>query len=415
MNFTSIYSFEKLWENVYSNVNRGVTFSNDGSKLFLFLDYTLHVVNANDGNTERIIPLPDSSIRYSFSPDESKILCRVKDTIIFINALDGSRINSFLPSFKSNEYSFVAISESNNSFYDGGSSLTKMDWEKQTYSGYSKLYLRSITDGRILKKIIDSNESYGIIRCFATRKSDEYFFSSIKWLNDTSLVTNRFYSFNENTIDPYYADTAINYVFPNYQYIDFYIKDFGEILTKYRTNMLAGDYNIITKDGLILYIYFDSNSSYGDFESYEYDNRWYMLFIMKNRIVLTNRTTYMPPHYTAIQESDTGNYKNIITSPHNIGFVSVTTDNVVTMWKASKIVGVKTETEDILTISPNPATDFIEISVGVNGRSPLLCENRIFNVFGQIVTTPNSTPALPPRKRRVCKGSGSYVLSVNGI
>jgi photosystem II stability/assembly factor-like uncharacterized protein len=38
-------------------------------------------------------------------------------------------------------------------------------------------------------------------------------------------------------------------------------------------------------------------------------------------------------------------------------------------------------------ISPNPASDFIEISVGANGRSPLQSEVRIYNVFGQNVSS----------------------------
>jgi hypothetical protein len=42
-------------------------------------------------------------------------------------------------------------------------------------------------------------------------------------------------------------------------------------------------------------------------------------------------------------------------------------------------------------ISPNPASDFIEISVGANGRSPLQIEIRIYDVFGQRV---NLTPTL---------------------
>jgi hypothetical protein len=40
------------------------------------------------------------------------------------------------------------------------------------------------------------------------------------------------------------------------------------------------------------------------------------------------------------------------------------------------------------SLSPNPASDFIEISVGANGRSPLQSDVRIFNVFGQAMSTP---------------------------
>jgi hypothetical protein len=42
-------------------------------------------------------------------------------------------------------------------------------------------------------------------------------------------------------------------------------------------------------------------------------------------------------------------------------------------------------------LTPNPATDYIEISVGANGRSPLQSDVRIYDVFGQRV---NLTPTL---------------------
>lgn len=41
--------------------------------------------------------------------------------------------------------------------------------------------------------------------------------------------------------------------------------------------------------------------------------------------------------------------------------------------------------ENSQLIYPNPATDFIEISIGANGRSPLLNTIKIYNVFGQKV------------------------------
>lgn len=52
-------------------------------------------------------------------------------------------------------------------------------------------------------------------------------------------------------------------------------------------------------------------------------------------------------------------------------------------------------------ISPNPATDFIEISVGVGHAEPLQSEVRIYDVFGQSVSTPNPTPALPASREGV--------------
>ena len=46
-------------------------------------------------------------------------------------------------------------------------------------------------------------------------------------------------------------------------------------------------------------------------------------------------------------------------------------------------------------LSPNPATDFIEFSVGANGRSPLQNEVRIFNLFGQAVLSVGAIHELP--------------------
>ncbi len=50
-----------------------------------------------------------------------------------------------------------------------------------------------------------------------------------------------------------------------------------------------------------------------------------------------------------------------------------------------------------MSISPNPASDFIEISVGANGSSPLQSDVRIYDVLGEIQTTP-SLRDTPPWK-----------------
>jgi hypothetical protein len=43
-------------------------------------------------------------------------------------------------------------------------------------------------------------------------------------------------------------------------------------------------------------------------------------------------------------------------------------------------------TSDNISISPNPATDYIEISLGANGPSPLQSDVRIYDVLGQTVS-----------------------------
>ncbi len=64
---------------------------------------------------------------------------------------------------------------------------------------------------------------------------------------------------------------------------------------------------------------------------------------------------------------------------------------------------------DIFSISPNPTSDFIEISVGANGRSPLQSDVRIFDVLGEIQTTP-SLRDTPP-----WKGGEKVRIDVSGL
>jgi photosystem II stability/assembly factor-like uncharacterized protein len=62
-----------------------------------------------------------------------------------------------------------------------------------------------------------------------------------------------------------------------------------------------------------------------------------------------------------------------------------------------------------LSIFPNPASDFIEISVGANGRSPLQSDVKIYNVLGEIQTTP-SLRDTPP-----WKGGEKVRIDVSGL
>jgi photosystem II stability/assembly factor-like uncharacterized protein len=60
-------------------------------------------------------------------------------------------------------------------------------------------------------------------------------------------------------------------------------------------------------------------------------------------------------------------------------------------------------------ISPNPASDFIEISGGANGRSPIQSDGKIYNVLGEIQTTP-SLRDTPP-----WKGGEKVRIEVSGL
>jgi hypothetical protein len=69
--------------------------------------------------------------------------------------------------------------------------------------------------------------------------------------------------------------------------------------------------------------------------------------------------------------------------------------------KGVKINAVEDELKTEFEISPNPVGDFLEISVGTNGPSPLQNDIRIYNVLGEIQTTVNPTPALPASREGV--------------
>ena len=69
-----------------------------------------------------------------------------------------------------------------------------------------------------------------------------------------------------------------------------------------------------------------------------------------------------------------------------------------------KTVGVIENMQNRLLISPNPASDYIEINVGA-GSKPAL-ENpgiEIYNIFGEKITTPSNLAGLPPLKRGISR------------
>ncbi len=75
-------------------------------------------------------------------------------------------------------------------------------------------------------------------------------------------------------------------------------------------------------------------------------------------------------------------------------FVYVTSDSGVHRSVYNQLLDVKefASNFDSVSISPNPTSDFIEISVGAIGRSPLQSAIKIYNIFGQNC---DPTPALP--------------------
>ncbi len=69
----------------------------------------------------------------------------------------------------------------------------------------------------------------------------------------------------------------------------------------------------------------------------------------------------------------------------------------------------------VFFIQPNPATDFIEISVGANGPSPLQNDVRIYNVFGQTVLSVGAIHELPLRVDISGLALGMYFVRIGDI
>ena len=67
------------------------------------------------------------------------------------------------------------------------------------------------------------------------------------------------------------------------------------------------------------------------------------------------------------------------------------------------------DNEEPLLISPNPSSDFIEISVGAGSKPALTNDVRIYNIFGQIQTTP-SLRDTPPYQ-----GGEKVRINVSGL
>ncbi len=64
------------------------------------------------------------------------------------------------------------------------------------------------------------------------------------------------------------------------------------------------------------------------------------------------------------------------------------------------------------SISPNPSSDFIEISVGANGRSPLQNDVRIYDVYGQTVLSVAAIHELPLRVEVSSLAPGMYFVRI---
>jgi hypothetical protein len=101
---------------------------------------------------------------------------------------------------------------------------------------------------------------------------------------------------------------------------------------------------------------------------------------------------------TSIIESKNGGFVVSGYSQSNDGDAITRQKRYGDIWvvKLNPFTDVEEKTsEKIFEISPNPASDFIELSVGTRRAVSDQSDVRIFDVLGEIQTTPNPTPTLP--------------------
>ncbi len=82
-------------------------------------------------------------------------------------------------------------------------------------------------------------------------------------------------------------------------------------------------------------------------------------------------------------------------SPNGFYFVGAVKGGLYRSRDKFVSVEEKPKPSDEIVVTPNPASDFIEISVGANGRSPLQSDIKILNIFGQTVLTVGVIHELP--------------------
>ncbi len=81
----------------------------------------------------------------------------------------------------------------------------------------------------------------------------------------------------------------------------------------------------------------------------------------------------------------------------------------------SNDAGENLASENAQFISPNPASDFIDVFVGANGRSPLQSDVRIYNVYGQTVLSIGAIHELPLRVDISGFAPGMYFVRIGDI
>jgi hypothetical protein len=182
---------------------------------------------------------------------------------------------------------------------------------------------------------------------------------------------------------------------------------FGQLYAK-QIFRVEFQYNVIPRSGIypkdtiieytwhdILTTYLNTKNEFQHFESL-YGTFWFREYLPQEP-----DTTKFLPRVLLLRLM---NYSNIDSVENKIGHVSLVTNfNYLRRYEDTNldVPSKNPENKEDFEVSPNPTTDFIEISVGANGRSPLQSDVSIYNVLGEIQATPNPTPTLPASREGV--------------
>ncbi len=337
---------------------------------------------------------------------------------------DFSDIYSIYLNYRTNTKELFSIfnfqySHSNGPF-DGGATSgmtnisTKQDsiWiTKKLFDGTSNILIENST-GNILYFNISSriwNSQGGYPGSYSNFEMDGNYF--YKFPNDT---LNNITYHERRSSGSKYEGTSTEKGFSLPVFSAFFENDNSHIYFSWLNNIYK--YNVGTKDPIV----YKAQSRYitnHEIQLYNTTSDKHFFVIIANRLNVHEILDYRYLNtYTVDSIGSIVLYKNSLDSD----YIFLTDDkrglyriSYKTLYLAT---GVETEDNQgdqaAIKISPNPVSDFIEISVGANGRSPLQSEFKIFNVYGQAVLSVVAIHELPLRVDVSSLAPGMYFVRI---
>jgi pimeloyl-ACP methyl ester carboxylesterase len=127
-----------------------------------------------------------------------------------------------------------------------------------------------------------------------------------------------------------------------------------------------------------------------NYNQYNILYKWYN----NDKLIFETKDSFLK--FSNIDTSYNGNYKcEILTGCGNIFSIPFSLKVKETF---NDIIEIN---ESSFSISPNPASDFIEINVGAGSKPALMDEIEIFNIFGELQDAPPQTPPLEGRGLKI--------------